>query len=187
MKKKISQKVDNYIIQFKNDIKNYIQQNQIVLSTLNLEATSDENENSVISDFLKYIYDYKSLEFIDEDFQKRKRVKNKVPDFNRCCALKCNGERCSRKVKEEGKTNYCGTHIKGIPYGSVLDNKHKSTNEENNVKKVEIWIQEVNGINWYIDKDLNVYDVNDIKNGISQPKIIHKLKMNSNMEYEFCE
>ena len=53
-------------------------------------------------------------------------------------------------------------------------------------KKVEIWIQEVNGISWYIDKDLNVYDVNDIRDGSNDPKIIHKLKMNNNMEYEFC-
>ena len=175
MKKKISQKVDNYMIEFKNNIKEYIKTNNITIN--------DSDDNNIISDFLKFIYDYKSIEFSDDEFQKRKRVKNKVPDFNRCCALKSNGERCSRKVKEEGKTNFCGTHIKGIPYGSVLNQDNINNN---NHKKVEIWIQEVNGINWYIDEDLNVYDVNDIKNGVDNPKIIHKLKMNDNMEYVFC-
>ena len=31
-----------------------------------------------ISDFLKFIYDYKSIEFDTEDFQKRKRIKIKT-------------------------------------------------------------------------------------------------------------
>ena len=176
MKKKITTKVDNYIIEFKNEIKEYFQAN-------GLTVNNDDDAN-VISDFLKFIYDYKSIEFTDDDFQKRKRIKNKVPDFNRCCALKSNGERCSRKVKEEGKYHFCGTHIKGIPYGSTLNTTNIT--EVNKEKKVEVWIQEVNGIDWYIDEHLNVYDVNDIKTGIVNPKIIHKLKMNSNMEYEFC-
>tara|TARA_Y100000589_G_C26797887_1_gene484510 strand:- start:36 stop:569 length:534 start_codon:yes stop_codon:yes gene_type:complete len=176
MKKKISTKVDNYLIQFKNDIKKWIHENKI-------NITHENNENK-LSEFLQYVYDYNSIEFTDNDFQKRKRIKNKVPDCNRCCALKSNGERCSRKVKIDSNTNYCGTHIKGIPYGSTLTNKEENMKEKN--KKVEIWIQEVNGISWYIDKDLNVYDVNDIRDGSNDPKIIHKLKMNDKMEYEFC-
>ncbi len=179
MKKKITTKVDNYIIDFKNSIKDYIQDNKLEIKN---SINEDENE---ISNFLKFVYDYKSIEFDSEDFQKRKRIKNKVPDFNRCCALKSNGERCSRKVKEEGQTNYCGTHIKGIPYGSILDTSAAETKQ--NEKKVEVWIQEVNGIEWYIDNELNVYDVNDIKNGSSNPKVVHKLRMNPMMQYEFCD
>lgn len=177
MRKKITAKVDEYMIDFKNSIKDYFQEN-------NLKVTNNEKEDE-ISDFLKFIYDYKSIEFNQDDFQKRKRIKNKVPDFNRCCALKSNGERCSRKVKEEGQCNYCGTHIKGIPYGSILNSS--AAQENHSEKKVEIWIQEVNGIEWYIDNELNVYDVNDIKNGSLNPKIVHKLRMNSKMQYEFCD
>lgn len=177
MKKKITTKVDNYLTEFKNDIKEYFQNNSVSL----VDNTNDDK----LSDFLRYVYDYKCIEFDENDFQKRKRIKNKVPDCNRCCALKANGERCSRKVKDEGKGHYCGTHLKGVPYGSILDSNSHDANIKKE-KKVEVWIQEVNGIDWYIDKDLNVYDVNDIKNGSSNPRIIHKLKMNSNMQYEFC-
>lgn len=175
MKKKITTKVENYMIEFKNSIKDYFQNSEIQIT--------DSNGDNQVSEFLKFIYDYKSIEFENDDFQKRKRIKNKVPDFNRCCALKSNGERCSRKVKNSG--HYCGTHIKGIPYGSILDN-HAAA-EETKEKKVEVWIQEVNGIDWYIDSELNVYDVNDIKNGSNNPKIVHKLRMNDKMQYEFCD
>ena len=176
MKKKITSKVDNYMIEFKSAIKDYFQNNGINII--------DENGENHISEFLKFVYDYKSIEFENDDFQKRKRIKNKVPDFNRCCALKSNGERCSRKVKDSG--HYCGTHIKGIPYGSILNTNKEAAQDINNEKKVEVWIQEVNGIDWYIDSDLNVYDVNDIKNGSNNPKVVHKLRMNEKMSMSFA-
>lgn len=164
---------------FKNNIKDFIQVNN-----LNIEG---ENGEDYKGKFLQFIYDYTGLEFQDEDFQKRKRVKNKVPDFNRCCALKANGERCSRRVKEDsdGNQHYCGTHVKGLSYGSILNNEETAAEDKNT--KVEIWIEEINGIQWYIDANMNVYDSNDIISGSKSPRVVHKLKVNSNFQYEFCD
>ena len=176
MKKKITEKVESYMSAFKNEIKDFIQKGSI--------QVLDSDGNDIRGNLLQFIYDYDNLEFVDEDFQKRKRVKNKVPDFNRCCALKCNGERCSRRVKVVGEDNYCGTHLKGIPYGSILNQGAEETPSDE--KKIEIWIEEINGIQWYIDADLNVYDSTDIITGSKNPKVIHKLKRNSDYKYEFC-
>lgn len=176
MKKKITQKVDSYMGKFKNDIKTYIQENNIEVNF---------NGEDHIGEFLKYIYDYGSLEFEETDFQKRKRVKNRVPDFNRCCALKFDGTRCSRKIKNETEGHYCGTHLKGIPYGSILDNVDINVNEKE--KKVEVWFEEINGIMWYIDKNNNVYDSNDIVSGNKNPKIIDKVIKNQDGNYEFVK
>ena len=52
-----------------------------------------------------------------EDFQKRKRVKNVVPQFERCGAKRANGEQCTRRKKDD--SCFCGTHVKGTPHGEV--------------------------------------------------------------------
>ena len=48
----------------------------------------------------------------------RKLIKNNVHDYSRCIALKCNGDRCSRKQKDIN-THFCGTHMKGANYGTT--------------------------------------------------------------------
>ena len=64
MEKRINQKTRTYLQQFKNDIKEFVTDNDKCL-------TKDE-ANSL----LQFIYDYQPLEFQKTDFQKRKRVKN---------------------------------------------------------------------------------------------------------------
>ena len=61
MKKKITSKVDNYMIEFKSSIKDYFQNNDINIV--------DEKGDNQISEFLKFVYDYKSIEFDNDDFQ----------------------------------------------------------------------------------------------------------------------
>ena len=48
---------------------------------------------------LQFIFDYQPLQFEKVDFQKRKRVKNVVPFFDRCRALRANGEQCTTTKK----------------------------------------------------------------------------------------
>lgn len=104
-----------------------------------------------------------------EDGTKRKRIKNVVPLFDRCVAKRANGEQCTRRKKEgEG---YCGTHIKGRPHGCV--NEMDETVVTN--KKVEVWIQEIKGIVYYVDANKNVYDPEDILANKINPRIIMKL------------
>jgi len=155
MEKRINQKTRTYLQQFKNDIKEFI--------TASDEGLKQEDTNSL----LQFIYDYQPLEFNKVDFQKRKRVKNVVPYFERCCALRANGERCTRRKKDNDK--FCGTHIKGIPHGEINQVKQTPTHT-----KKTVWAQDIKGIIYYIDDEENVYYPQDVLNGIENPKIIAK-------------
>ena len=66
---------------------------------------------------------------------------------------------------------YCGTHIKGRPHGEI-NNK----NDINKNVKRTVWIEEIQGINYYIDNVGNVYDNYDIVNNKENPRIIAKYK-----------
>ena len=58
----------------------------------------------------------------------------------------------------------------------------------NNVKKAELekiqlWIQEINGISRYIDKNNNIYCMEDILNSKENPRIIGKYGIRENNTY----
>jgi hypothetical protein len=108
------------------------------------------------------------LSFNKEDFQKRKRVKNFVPVFDRCCAKRASDEQCTRRKKDG--CEFCGTHLKGTPHG-VVD---ESNEPKNNTQKVDVWAQDIQGIVYYIDKNMNVYQAEDIISNKINPKIIAK-------------
>ena len=86
MEKRITSKTRIYIQNFKEQLKNKI---------VNDNKLSKKDMN----DLVQYIYDFPQLTFLPQDFQKRKRVKNIVPYFERCCALRANGEQCTRRKK----------------------------------------------------------------------------------------
>ena len=160
MEKRINQKTRTYLQQFKNDI-------QGALTELNNNGLRQDDVNSL----LQFIYDYQPLEFNKTDFQKRKRVKNVVPYFERCCALRANGERCTRRKKNSDK--FCGTHIKGIPHGEINQIEKTPTHT-----KKTVWAQDIKGIIYYIDDSENVYYPQDVLNNIENPKIIAKYIIN---------
>jgi hypothetical protein len=120
-----------------------------------------------MNDLIQYIYNYERMILNKDDFMKRKRVKNVVPYFERCCAKRANGEQCTRRKKEE--CEYCGTHTKGTPHGLVEDEENKQT-----MQKIELWAQEIMGIVYYLDKFGNVYQAEDIVNNKVNPKVISK-------------
>ena len=60
--------------------------------------------------------------------------------------------------------------MKGLPHG-LIDNQ-EDTEEE--IHKVEVWAQDILGIIYYIDKNNNVYQVEDIVSNKPNPKIIAK-------------
>lgn len=157
MEKGIRQKVAEHFEMFKDNILNWIQNNEACIMVHNCNKTND---------FLQYMSDFPHIELSKEDFQKRKRVKNNVPDYNRCIALKCNGERCSRKQKHD-ETYFCGTHLKGANYGTTEQVKPSDKKE-----KIQLWLQDINGISRYIDKDNHIYCMEDILNGSQEPRII---------------
>ena len=166
MEKRINKKCEVFVQEFKCDIKKYMDSRNI-------------SKDSQYSDFLQYLYDYPSMKLTKEDFQKRKRIKNIVPQFDRCTAKRANGEQCTRRKKDSNE--YCGTHIKGTPHGEVVI-------EDNNIiNKIEIQLQEIQGIHYYIDKKNNVYKMEDIINNCKNPLIISKYKIMQNGEYKLVE
>lgn len=164
MEKRINQKTRTYLQNFKEELKKNI-----------CSAFIDENGNGDerVHCLLQLIYDYQPLEFKKEDFAKRKRIKNIVPFYDRCCALRANKQQCTRRKKKGEK--FCGTHIKGIPHGELNEIQQKKTH---NLKTV--FAQEIKGIVYWIDDENNVYDNQDIFQNIDNPKIIAKYTKKKN-------
>ncbi len=169
MEKNIRAKINDHNQAFKTNIHTWIKN-----SNARIILCGDHDKTN---EFLQYMNDFPDLELDKQDFQKRKRVKNNVPDYNRCIALKCNGERCSRKQKNENSF-FCGTHLKGANYGTI-----QQTSETQKQEKIQLWLQEINGISRYIDKNNNIYCMQDILNSSPKPRIIGKYTMNDNGQY----
>ena len=159
MEKNIRSKIQDHNKEFKENLTQWLH---------SMNATIQVGDEVRTNEFLQYMSDFPDLELDKIDFQKRKRIKNNVPDYNRCIALKCNGERCSRKQKHDN-TQFCGTHIKGAPHGTLTSNQ-----EINKKRQVNLWLQEINGISRYIDENKNIYSTQDIINKVNPPKIIGK-------------
>jgi hypothetical protein len=104
---------------------------------------------------------------------KRKRVKNAVNLNDRCCAKRASEEQCTRRKKEGYE--YCGTHLKGTPHG--ICDKDASSDKQHG-QKVEVWVQDIQGIVYYIDKNYNVYQAEDIIVNKQNPKVIAKYVKN---------
>jgi hypothetical protein len=159
MERRLNKKVESYITSFKDTIREKITQLGII-------------EDDKTNQFLQFIYDYDRLSFNKEDFVKRKRIKNFVPIFDRCCAKRATGEQCTRRKKDGSE--YCGTHMKGTPHG-IIDNQNE---EKVNIQKIEVWAQDIQGIIYYIDNFNNVYQAEDIVVNKMNPKIIAKYVKN---------
>ena len=165
MEKRLNKKVEDYILEFKEHLKE-----KVIGSSL-----KDTNE---CSELVKYIYDYKRLIIDQTDFVKRKRSKNVVPLYERCSALRANNDQCTRRKKAD--CDYCGTHIKGSPHGVANSNNNPELTTGNSTRSVEIWTQEINGILYYIDNNNNVYSMNDIMSNKENPRIIASYEKNNN-------
>ena len=164
MEKRVSSKINDYFDVFKQDIKLWMEENK------DIDFKSK-------SDFLKFIYDYNNLTLEKDDFSKRKRIKSHVPHYLRCMAKRANGEQCTRKKKDD--SCYCGTHDKNRPHGVV------DKDDENDVKlkKMEVRLQDINGILYYIDKFNNIYKTDDIIENKVNPSIIAKYKIDDEGNY----
>lgn len=164
MERRINKKIESYMTDFKENIKQKIDE---------LELKNELNNNSNLSQLIQYIYDYERLTLVKEDFTKRKRIKNSVHLADRCCAKRANGEQCTRRRKDD-TTIYCGTHLKGTPHG-VCD---VNDNSKSQGKKIEVWAQDIQGLLYYIDNMHNVYQVEDILRNKVNPKVIAKYVKN---------
>lgn len=101
--------------------------------------------------------------------EKRKRNKHQIPLNERCLAKKSGGEQCTRRKKDG--SNFCGTHIKGTPHGQTTD-------VSSNLKKVNVYAEDIDGIIYYIDDIGNVYNSEDVFKKIDNPRVILRYKKN---------
>jgi hypothetical protein len=155
MERRINKRIENYVTNFKDDIRKKAE-------TLGL--VNDLN----LSQLVQYVYDYERLSLSKEDFMKRKRVKNAVHLSDRCCARRASNEQCTRRKKDG--CEYCGTHLKGTPHGIC----ESGDSDKPQGQKIEVWVQDIQGIVYYIDKNNNVYQAEDIIVNKVNPKIIAK-------------
>ena len=155
MEKYINKHIDDYIVEFKNNIRNKI-----------IELNFSEQYKA--NDIMEYIYEYKKLEFDKNDISKRKRNKNTIPENNRCNARLANNEQCTRRRKEHHE--FCGTHMKSTPNGFI------KTNNECKLIRTEVTAKEYDGIVYYIDDKNRVYNTEEVLSNHENPTIIGYLK-----------
>ena len=155
MDRKLNKRIADYVVEFKKTIKE---------KALELNFS----ENGKIHELVEFIYNYDRLVLSKEDVSKRKRVKNTIPNTNRCHAKRANGEQCTRKQKE-GHC-FCGTHVKGTPHG-LMNNE---TEQENTYVIGEVTAEDINGIVYYLDKHGHIFSTEDVLNGIPNPKVVGK-------------
>jgi len=128
MEKQLNKQIESYIIQFKNDLR------------AKITELDFQEEKQKINEFMGYVYEYKRLQLEKDDVVKRKRVKNAIPNANRCIGKLANNERCTRRKKKD--CEFCGTHIKGIPNGCI----NIDASGECNLKSIEVFAKEYTGI-----------------------------------------
>lgn len=191
MEKRINKKIEQYIVQFKDDIRNKINSlNQQKLEvgskypiaspdvTNYIDNMDQTQECRKFSELIEYIYEYEKLTLTNDDFIKRKRLKNSIPNMNRCTAKLANGEQCTRRRKKD--CEYCGTHYKGLPHGLMDPNENPNSS---NKKTIDIFTEDILGIIYYMDKYNNIYNVTDVLECKENPQIIGKYSKNGS-EYK---
>jgi hypothetical protein len=175
MERRIGSKIDTYIIEFKDAISSKIRDElgaaaAAAANTVSTQGGSNVAIEQLCKKLTSFVYEYDKLKLAKDDFMKRKRVKNTVPIQQRCLAKRANGEQCTRKKKEG--CDYCGTHTKGVPC-SIMD-KNDGDAPKMNQESVNIWVQNIKGIEYFIDGSNNVYKHEDVINNSTNPRIIAK-------------
>lgn len=155
----MNDKLEQYIYEMKTNICNLVR---------NTESKDD---------IVRYVEDYPILHMDKEDIRK-KRMKNVVPQYDRCMACIANHKQCTRRKKTD--SDFCGTHDKGIPHGTF---KIVKDEPKNPFKKVDVFIKDIKGIHYYIDNDKNVYMTDDILNNKMNPRIIASYTVDENDKY----
>lgn len=196
MERRIGAKIDSYTIAFKDEVASKLRDlNAAVAAVSNTKhnaADADSKDkdqqmqnqqvDSLFKQIISFVYDYEKLKLTKEDFMKRKRVKNIVPAQHRCHAKRANGEQCTRKKK--AGCDYCGTHTKGVP-NSIMDDAENGSSSAIKVSQqnVNVWVQNIKGIEYFIDAKNNVYKHEDVIDNTANPQIIAKCSKNESGLY----
>lgn len=160
MEKRINDKARTYVTEFKEAIRARV-----------LDLNFGEESSAKVNDLLELVVEYDRLCYDKDDFIKRKRVKNSIPTANRCVAKRANGEQCTRKRRAD--CEFCGTHYKSTPHGSVSENTEFPIEELNTKQRqIEVVAEDIGGIVYYLDAFGNVYNTEDVVRGKDNPQIV---------------
>ena len=152
MDKRINQRVDEYIIEFKRAIKGKV-----------AELGLADNDFQKTNELLEFVFEYQRLSFQSEEFIQKKTSGGTavIDEEHRCKAIRASGEPCNRRKKND--CDFCGTHDKC------------ATKQTTDQKKKEVTAEEIDGIIYYIDLDGNVYHTEDVLEDKKNPRIIARL------------
>ena len=162
MEKIINKNIEEYLTKYKMEIRTKMSE---------LKFSDDEKKNKL----LEFIFDYDRLTIKKEELKKPSRLKTIIPPCLRCSAKRVNGEQCTRRKNKDGE--YCGTHSKVLPYG-VFD---VVKNDDEVKKNINVVAENIQGIMYYIDSFLNVYNTEDILEGKEDPRIVAKAEKKNNI------
>ena len=144
-------------------------------------------------DIVLFVNEFQPPVIREDEIMKKKRVKNPIPFHEKCIAKRANGEQCSRRKKKDG--NFCGTHSKACPHGTISVEENLGS-EINGIgdsvikKQVEVWLEDINGIMYWINDTGTVYHPEDIKNNIENPRVIahyEKIEVDSKEIYKITQ
>lgn len=192
MERRIGAKIDSYTIAFKDEVASKLRDLNAAVAAVSNEKhetgdkdkdqqmqnqqTQNKQVDGLFKQIISFVYDYEKLKLTKEDFMKRKRVKNIVPSQYRCHAKRANGEQCTRKKK--AGCDYCGTHTKGVPSSIMDDAADGSSSAIVSQQNVNVWVQNIKGIEYFIDSKNNVYKHEDVIDNTANPQIIAKCSKN---------
>lgn len=162
MEKIVNKSIDEYLTKYKLDVHKKIDE---------LKFGDDEK----IKKLREFVFDYNPLIIKKDELKKPVRAKTVIPMCFRCSAQRVNGEQCTRRKNKDGA--YCGTHTKVLPHGVF----EKVDNNEKIKKNINVVAENVQGIMYYIDSFLNVYNTEDILSDKEDPRIVAKAVKNGNI------
>lgn len=157
---KLNATIQRYVADFKNKLREHI---------------SKQTSTALL---LEFVNEYEMPVLNEEDYMKKKRVKNPIPFHEKCIAKRANGEQCSRRKKKS--SDYCGTHNKARPHGVITPETTGEGNHDGNVvkKEIEVWLEDINGIMYWINDTGTIYHPEDIQANIENPRIIAHYEKN---------
>lgn len=135
MERRTNKKIEQYLTKFKDDIKHKLFELNVL-------------DKHLANQFMEYIYDYERLVFVKDDFCKRKRNNNEIPDDIRCIAELNNKEQCTRRKKDN--SNYCGTHSKL----DVIETSEKQNKNSVNLEQNETHLKDEEDIEFDSEEDI---------------------------------
>lgn len=118
------------------------------------------------ADIVEMVGNPEAFTLTTADFEKMRRARAAIPYYERCSGKKADAEQCTRR-RQQGSL-FCGTHVKGTPYGQISDGDPVSD-------KVQVHVEELNGIVYWVDDANNVYSQEDVYLGKKDPRVIAKI------------